>query len=142
MPENSATKPLGIRVTAERDHREAQAGRPTFRARVQRGRAGVRQADPGRVQQFARLAFREPQVAGPDLGDLVGKPELVQPDRRIPARRQHHARGARHGREHALELRQGVSGPQLVQIVDDQQDGFDLLADLRQDSVDQLVALE
>ena len=34
---------LGIRVTAERDHRQAQAGRPTFRALVQRGRPGVGQ---------------------------------------------------------------------------------------------------
>ena len=36
-----------------------------------------------------------------------------------------------------LELREGVSRPQLVEIVDDQHDGFDLLGDLRQDSVDQ-----
>ena len=35
---------LGIRVTAERDHRQAQAGRPTFRALVQRGHPGVGQS--------------------------------------------------------------------------------------------------
>ena len=129
-------------MTAERDHRQAQASRPTFRALVQRGHPGVGQADPGRGKQLARLALGEPQIAGPDLGDLVGKPELVQPDRRIPARRQHHARRARQNREQTLELRQRLSRPQLVEIVDDQHDGFDLLGDLRQDPVDHLVAVE
>ena len=61
-------------MTAERDHRQAQAGRPTFRALVQRGRPGVGQVDPGRSKQLARLALGEPEIAGPDLGDLVGKP--------------------------------------------------------------------
>ena len=29
----------------------------------------------GRREQLARLALGEPQIAGSDLGDLVGKPE-------------------------------------------------------------------
>ena len=33
---------LGIRVTGERDHRQAQASRPTFRALVQRGHPAPR----------------------------------------------------------------------------------------------------
>ena len=45
---------LGIRVTAERDHRQAQASRPTFRTLVQRGRTSVGQTDPGRGKRFAR----------------------------------------------------------------------------------------
>ena len=72
----------------------------------------------------------EPEIAGPDLGDLVGEPEPVQPDRRIPPRRQHYARRARQSCEQMLELRKGVGCPQLVEIVDDQHDGFDLLSDL------------
>ena len=63
---------------------------------------------PDVVEQFARLALGEPEIAGPDLGDLVGKPEPVQPDRRIPPRREHHARRARQRREQTLELREGV----------------------------------
>jgi hypothetical protein len=46
----------------------------------------------------------EQQVACPDLRDLVGKPELVQSDRRIPARRQQHPRRARQDREQMFEL--------------------------------------
>jgi hypothetical protein len=53
---------------------------------VQCGSTGVGQTDPGRSQQFASLALGKPQIAGPDLDDLVGKPQLVKPDRRIPTR--------------------------------------------------------
>jgi len=41
-----------------------------------------------------------------------------------------------------LELRQGVSRPQLVQIVDDQHGRFDLVGELRKDSVDQLIGVQ
>ena len=41
---------------------------------------------PDVVEQLARLGLGEPEIAGPDLGDLVGEPEAVQPDRRIPPR--------------------------------------------------------
>jgi hypothetical protein len=95
-------------VTAERDHRQPQAGRPAFRALVQSGHPGVGQIDSGRSEQPARLGLREAQIAGPDFRDLVGQPELVQPDRRIPARRQHHPRRAREDRQHMLELGEGV----------------------------------
>ena len=94
-----------------------------------------------RAEHFARLALGEPQIAGPDLGDLVGKPQLVQPDRRIPARRQHHPRRARQNRQQTLELCQRLSRSQLVEIVDDQHDGFEQLGQLRADHVDQLVAV-
>ena len=96
---------------------------------------------PDASQQFARLALGEPQIAGPDLGDLVGEPQLVQPDRRIPARRQHHPRGARQNRQQTLELCQRLGRSQLVEIVDDQHDGFEQLGQLRTDHVDQLVAV-
>ena len=96
---------------------------------------------PDRGKQLARLALGEAEIASPDLGDLVGKPELVQPDRRIPARRQHHPRRARQNREQTLELREGLSRSQLVEIVDDQHDGFEQLGQLRTDRVDQLVAV-
>ena len=141
VPENSATKRSGSGVTAEGDHRQAQAGRPPFGALVQRGHPGLGQADPGPSEQFARLALGEAEIAGPNLGDLVGEPELVQPDRRIPARRQHHARRARQNREQMLELRESLSRSQLVEIVDDQHDGFEQLGQLRTDRVDQLVAV-
>jgi hypothetical protein len=42
---------------------------------AQRGRTGVGQTDPGRSKQVARLALSEPQIAGPELSDLVGKPQ-------------------------------------------------------------------
>ena len=128
-------------MTGERDHRQAQASRPTFRALVQRGHPALGQADPGPSKQFARLALGESQIAGPDLGDLVGKPQPVQPDRRIPARRQHHSRRARQNRQQTLELCQRLSRSQLVEIVDDQHDGFEQLGQLRTDHVDQLVAV-
>ena len=129
-------------MIAERDHRQAQASGPTFGALVQGARPSVRQADPGCSKQFARLALAEPQIAGPDLSDLPGKPELVQPDRRIPARRQYDAPRARQDREQILELCNGVSRPQLVEIVDDHHDRLELLGQLRQDRVDRLVAVE
>jgi len=53
-------EPLGIRVPAERDDREAQTSRPTFRALVQRGHPGGGQTELGRSKQFARLALGEP----------------------------------------------------------------------------------
>ena len=131
---------LWVRVTAERDRRQTQASRPPFRAPVQRGRPGVGQTDPRCSKQLARLALGEPEIAGPQLSELVGKPKLVQPDRRIPARRQHHARRTRQHREQPLELRDGISGPQLVEIVDDQHERPGPLGQLRNNRVDQLVA--
>ena len=71
-------------MTAQRDRSQAQAGRPPLGALVQRGRPTVGQSDPGRSEQFARLGFGKPQIGRPDLRDLVGEPQLVQPDRRIP----------------------------------------------------------
>jgi hypothetical protein len=53
-------EPFRVRVTAERDHRETQAGGPAFGAPLQRGHAGVGQVDPGRDKQFARLVLGEP----------------------------------------------------------------------------------
>jgi hypothetical protein len=55
-------------------------------------------------EQFARLARGEPQIAGAKLGHLVGEPELMQSDRRIAARRQHHTRGFRKHAEQVLKL--------------------------------------
>src|SRR4051794_13282742 len=132
---------LGIRMAAEGDHGKAQAGRPAFGALVQRDRPGVGQADARRGQQLARLALGEPEIAGPDLGDLVGKSEPVQPDRRIPARRQHEACRAREPRKEMLELREGVGRLQLVEIIDDQHDRLDPLGDLRHERVHRLVAV-
>ena len=51
---------LGIRVTAERDHRQAQTGRPTFRALEQRGHPGLGRSDSGRRKEFVCLALTEP----------------------------------------------------------------------------------
>ena len=47
-----------FRVTAERDHGQAQASRPTLRAFVQRGRPGIGQTDLRSGEQFACLAQR------------------------------------------------------------------------------------
>ncbi len=130
-------------MTGERDHRQAQASRPTFRALVQRGQAALGQADPGPTEHLARLVLGEPQIAKPDVGDLVGKPQLVQPDRRISARRQHHPRRARQDSEQTLELCERLSRSQLVEIVDYQHDGVERVAliQLRTDHVDQLVCV-
>ena len=109
---------------------------------MQRRRTCLGQADPGRGQQFARLALGKPQIAGPDLDDLVGKPKLVQPERRIPTRRQHHARRVRQSRKQTRELPESLSRSQLVEIVDDQHDRFAQLGPLRTDHVDQLLAVD
>jgi hypothetical protein len=53
---------------------------------VQRRGRGIGQVDPGAYEQFPRLVLGEAQIAGADLGDVVGKPQPVQPDRRIAAR--------------------------------------------------------
>ena len=50
---------LGLRMTAERDHRQAEAGRPTFRPPVQRGGPTVGQTDLGRSKQLARIVLTE-----------------------------------------------------------------------------------
>ena len=101
-------KALGIRVTAERDHRQAHSGRPAFRAPVQRGSTGARQADSGRRKQLDGFALGEAKVAGPDVGNLVREPELVKSERGIPARRQHDACGARQIGDQTLEVPEGV----------------------------------
>ena len=99
-------------------------------------------ADLRSGEQFACLAGGEPQIAGPKLGDLVGQPELVQSDRRIAARRQHHTRRFRKNAEQVLELGEGVSGTQLVEIVYDQHHDSGRFGQFRYDRVDHHIAVK
>jgi hypothetical protein len=50
---------LGLRVTGKRDHRQAQASRPTLGVLVQRGHPFGGQVDRGPGKQFARLVLGE-----------------------------------------------------------------------------------
>jgi len=77
------------------------AVRETPWSRAIGGRASRRRLKKRLVLSTLR---RPARLGGPDLGDLVGKPEVVQSDRRIATRRQHDVGRFRKNAEQVLKL--------------------------------------
>ena len=142
VPENSSTKRSGSgRPLREITARRRPAAQPSVRS-CNAAAPATDRLIPDAGQQFACLANTEAQIAGSKLGDLAGQPELVQFDRWIAARRQHDVRRFRQRAEQMLELGAGVSGTQLVEIVDHQHDDSGRFGQFRYDRVDNHVAVK
>ena len=82
---------LGVGMAGERERRQPQPRRPPLGPRLEQGQALVRERDPGRGEQLARLLEREAQIGGPHLGQLAGEAQAMQPELRVVAGRQHDA---------------------------------------------------
>ena len=134
VPENSATKRSGsgCRLSAI-TARRSPAAQPSVR-RCSAAAPVVGQRDARRGEQLARLALGEPQIAGPDLGDLVGEPELVQLIG--GSRRDDSTTRAELGSavSRCSSCGSAAGSTQLVEIVDDQNDGLDVVGELRDDA--------
>ena len=61
-------EPLGVGVTSQREHREAQAGGPPFGPLVQQRCAGLGQHGTRGIEKLTRLALGKAQVGRADLG--------------------------------------------------------------------------
>jgi hypothetical protein len=77
-------------MLGKRDRCQPQAGDPAFGALVEGRKSALRQFDPGRVEQFARLVQRKPKVGSADLGQFTCETQPGQLEVRISARHEHH----------------------------------------------------
>ena len=80
---------LGVRVRGQRDRRQAQTGRPSLGAFVQRAETDIRQHDAAGPEQGAAFVEREAQVGPAQFGQLARDPQAVQAERRLLACREH-----------------------------------------------------
>ena len=135
-------EPLRVGARGQRDGRQAQPGGPSLRAFVQRGDAGLRQGDPARAKQRARLVEREAQVRRAQLGQLACEAKAVQAQRRVLARRQHHAELRRQSRQQQLEPGTRIARVELVQVVDHEHDRLVELLELVEEPLDHSCARE
>ena len=104
----------------ERERRQAQPGHPALGPFVQQRHGLVVERDAVRLQQPARLVEREAQVGRADLGQPVGQAQAMQPQPRVLACRQRHTQPRRELAQEVLEQAQRVGGPELMEVVDDQ----------------------
>ena len=133
---------LGIRVAGERQCHQSQPRRPAFGCRDQRLERAVGQPHPRRLQQRARLLEREAKVLAPDLGQLPLHTQPVQPQPQIPACHQHESQLRRRGPEQHLNLADGLLGLQLVQVVDHQPQRLLERAQILQQPMDDVRAVQ
>ena len=115
---------LRVRPSRERQRREPKAGDPALGASLQRldGVGGER--DPGGGKQLACLVELKAKVRGAQLGELARETESMEPERRIVASREDHSQLWRPAVEQHFERRQRPGLEQVMQIVDDEQEGF------------------
>jgi hypothetical protein len=111
---------LRVRVRRQRDHRQAQTGRPSLGALVQQGQASIGQSDPAGTEHGAGFLEREPQIRPAQFAQLARQPQTVQAQRRLLACREHDPQPCRQPREQHLQPGHRVPGVKLVQVVDHQ----------------------
>jgi hypothetical protein len=124
----AAGETVGVGVAHEAQCGEAQAGRPAFRPIVEQIDALLRQVDAGRGHQLARLAEGERQLRAPDLGHLAQQPQSMEPQMRDAAREQQEPRLRNIALEQRRQRVERDPRLELMEIVDDEQDGVGLLA--------------
>ena len=135
-------EPLGIGVPRQRDRREPQTGRPPLGPLPESRRSLIGQRDPARLEQPPGLLEGEAQVGVADIRQRARQPQAVQPEARVLARREHDPqRGGQPGQE-ALEQPERLGRAQLMQIVDDQDDGPSEGAEVGQQVFDDRLAGE
>jgi hypothetical protein len=86
---------LLVGVLGEGDRCQPQAGDPAFGALVEGRQSALRQFDPGRVEQFARLLQRKPKVGSANLGQVPGETQPGQREVRVSACHEHQVEGVR-----------------------------------------------
>jgi len=116
-------EPFRVRVPVEGQDGQPQPGRPAFGPLVQHGQHRVGQREPGSGQELTGLVLGEAQLRGADLGQLPGQPELVQAQREVAAGGHDRMDARGQARQQRRELPGGLGGAQLVQVVDDQDEG-------------------
>jgi hypothetical protein len=109
---------------------------------VQHGNARLRQRDPRCVEQLACLLQREPQVGGPDLGQLAREAQAMQAEMGIVARREHDVERRRQAGQQQLELGERVGRAQLVQVVDHEHDALVKRGQIGDQALDHRAAVE
>ena len=112
-------EPVRVGMGAHRERGQAQPCCPAL-CPTGEGLEGVcrqRAAVPG--QEQAGFGRGESQVAGPDLGQLVGQPVTVQ-WQRIHPRGNHKAQAGRRVSQHVVKLIQRCRVGQQMQVVEDQ----------------------
>jgi hypothetical protein len=113
-----------VGLTAQGQGRELQPGRPSLGSRGQRGHGRIGQGlprPPGHLpQQRAGLAGREPQVGGPQLGQLPAAPQPSQGQRRIGPAGQYQAQPGRPVLQQELDRIVHRPGADHVIVVEDQ----------------------
>ncbi len=128
-------KALRVRVRGQRDRRQAQTGRPSLGAFLQRVEPGIRQRDSAGAQQGAGFVEREAQVGPAQFGQLAREPQAVQAERRLLACREHDPQPCRQPPEQHLQPLERVAGVKLVQVVDHQRERLLEPLELRQESL-------
>ena len=142
LPVNSLTKRSGSGCFGERECRQPQPGHPALGPFVQQRHGLVVERDAVRLQQLARLVEREAQVGRADLGQPVGQAQAMQTQPRILACRQRHTQPRREFAQEALEQAQRVGGPELMEVVDDQDEWLVERAQVGQQALDDGLAAE
>ena len=141
-PGELAHEALRIGVLRERECRQPQPGHPALGPFVQQRHGVVVERDAVRLQQLARLVEREAQVGRADLGQPVGQAQAMQTQPRILACRQRHTQPRREFAQEVLEQAQRVGGPELMEVVDDQDERLVERAQVGQQALDDGIAAE
>ncbi len=115
---------LWVGLAREREHREPESRRPSLRPGLERANGAVRESDSGHGEQLAGLVELEAKVGRPHLGELARETVSVEPERRIVAGREDHTDLRRPAGKQKLQLCKRSRLEQLVQVVDDEQDGL------------------
>ena len=76
-------EPARIRMPGQRQRRQPQPGRPPLGPLMQHHHRRIGQLHPGPGKQLPRLGHAEPQIPGPDLGQLTLQPQPVQPQPQV-----------------------------------------------------------
>ena len=105
-------------VLAER--REPEPRRPSLGAFEQRSQRRLRQHDPGRCEQLARLILAKTQIIGTDLGERALEAQPMQAQPQLMSTGQHNPKTVGGAQQEQLQLAQRVDRAQLVQAIDHQ----------------------
>ena len=126
-------KALRVGVRGQRDRRQAQTGRPSLGAFVQRGQTGIRQSDPAGTEQRAGFVEREAEIGPAQLGQTVGDSQAMQAQGRLLARREHDPQLWRWPGDQHLQPGERFFRVELVHVVDHQHERLLELIELGQE---------
>ena len=109
-------------MPGQRQRRQPQPGRPPLGPLMQHHHRRIGQLHPGPGKQLPRLGHAEPQIPGPDLGQLTLQPQPVQPQPQVMPGTQHEPQRIRGPHHQQLQLPQRLVRPQQVDVIDHQPD--------------------